>query len=95
MAQFVYTLTPNQILEARASVLRNKFESAPLGGIDPKLTSIGVDPYFGISVRIAGSFTAQPGNPFIDNQTIPQFAALHTWNRGRMTLRSRCKAVEP
>ncbi|HKQ75120.1 MAG TPA: TonB-dependent receptor [Blastocatellia bacterium] len=86
--QFNYNLTPTQILEARGGVLRNRFRRENEGGVDPLLSALGVSDEFGINVSVGSLFGAGIFYAFLDNQTIPQVSALHTWQLGRMTWRS-------
>jgi Carboxypeptidase regulatory-like domain/TonB dependent receptor len=90
--QFNYNLTPAQILEVRGGVLRNRFHRVNKGGVDPRISALGISDEFGINVSVgpplAGLFRAGIFYAFIDNQTTPQFSVLHTWQRGRMTWRS-------
>jgi Carboxypeptidase regulatory-like domain/TonB dependent receptor len=90
--QFNYTITPAQILELRGGVLRNRFHRVNQGGVDSRLSALGVSDEFGINVTAGPSsaplFRAGIFYGFIDSQTTPQFSVLHTWQRGRMTWRS-------
>jgi len=90
--QFNYNLTPAQILEARVGVSRNRFRRINEGGVDQRLSALGVSDEFGVNVSVgppfASFFSAGIFFAFIDNQTTPQFSVLHTWQRGRMTWRS-------
>jgi hypothetical protein len=92
VAQFNYNLTPSQALEIRGGVLRNRFEQFTQGGIDRRLSALGVSDTFGILVSAgpasAPFFRAAVNGAFIDNQTTPQLSVLHTWQRGNMTWRS-------
>jgi hypothetical protein len=90
--QFNYNLTPAQILEARGGVSRNRFRRVNKGGVDPRLSAIGVSNDFGVNVSVGppfeSFFSAGIFYAFIDNQTTPQFSVLHTWQRGQKTWRS-------
>ena len=91
-AQFTYTATPTQIVELRASVQRNRYVSGLAKPLDSRLVQIGVSPTAGLQVTATGTgltdtFVYQ-GSGFIDNQTVPEVSLLHTFTRGRMTLRS-------
>jgi hypothetical protein len=92
MLQAVYIATPAQILEGRASLLRSRMRDQPRDPILPALIEFGVDPQLGLQSRANGTALSTmtiPGSTgFIDNQTIPQFSLLHTWTRGKLTLRS-------
>ncbi len=86
-AQFLYLLTPRQTIEVRAGVMRTKSESGSLGGVDSRLTALGVGELPPL-VNITGSFRTGQTAPLIDNQTTPQTSLLHYWTRGNMTFRS-------
>ena len=90
--QFNYNLTPAQVLEIRGGVLRNRFQQFTQGGIDQRLSALGVSSQYGILVSAgpasAPFFRAAVNGAFIDNQTTPQLSVLHTWQRGNMTWRS-------
>jgi hypothetical protein len=90
--QFNYNLTPSQIFEVRGGVLRNRFDSSTKGGIDQRISALGVSEQFGVLVTVGpeGSPFFQSGlsGAFIDHQTTPNFSVLHTLQRGRMTWRS-------
>jgi hypothetical protein len=90
--QFNYNITPTQILEIRGGVLRNRFDNFTQGGIDPRISALGVSSDFGIIASVGPEddpfFGVSINGAFIDHQTTPQFSALHTWQRGRMTWRS-------
>jgi hypothetical protein len=89
--QFNYSLTAAQALEVRGGVLRNRFEQFTRGGIDQRLSALGVSSEYGILVSAgpasAPFFRAAVNGAFIDNQTTPQLSVLHTWQRGDMTWR--------
>jgi hypothetical protein len=92
VAQLTYNLTPTQFLEARGGVTRNRFHRVNEGGVDLRLSALGVSDEFGVNVAVgppfASFFSAGIFYAFIDNQTTPQVSVLHTWQRGRMTWRS-------
>jgi hypothetical protein len=89
--QFNYNLTAAQVLEVRAGVLRNRFRQFTQGGIDQRLSALGVSSEYGILVSAgppsAPFFRAAVNGAFIDNQTTPQLSVLHTWQRGGVTWR--------
>jgi len=91
-AQFVYNLTPSQILEARGGVQRTRNNTLGANPVDQNLQAIGVNADTGIFVSPGGTGTRfiriRGESAFINNQTIPQAAALHTWTRGGLTFRS-------
>jgi len=92
VAQFVYNLTPSQILEARGGVQRTKNNTLGANPVDQNLQAIGVNADTGIFVSPGATGTRfiriRGESAFINNQTIPQGSALHTWTRGGLTLRS-------
>lgn len=90
--QFVYTLSPTQILEWRGGLLRSRLRDAPRDPIEQSLQDFGVDSQLGLTIRANGTALSPlqvPGSTgFLDNQTVPQGSLMHTWARGRLTLRS-------
>jgi Carboxypeptidase regulatory-like domain/TonB dependent receptor len=90
LAQFIYQVSPSQIIEARGMVLRSVTDSRPLGGVDPGLLALGVSPELGIAIFPSSGdsqlFVATSNG--VDAQTIPQGALLHTLTRGNITFRS-------
>jgi hypothetical protein len=92
LVQAVATISPSRILEVRGGVQRSRSISGPLGGFDPKLAAIGLNAPFGLVIGSTGTGLTQlqvrSASGFIDNQTIPQGSALHTWSGSRVTLRS-------
>ncbi len=89
IAQFTYTASPRQILEARLGLLRNRFEQQGVGGqIDPRLTALGISPSYGAAISAGALFAANVNSAFIDNQTTPQTSVMHSWNRSNLTLRT-------
>jgi hypothetical protein len=91
-AQFVYTLSPSQIVEGRAGLLRSRVKDAPRDPVEQSLVDFGVDAQLGLSVVLNGTALSPlriPGSTgFLDNETVPQASLMHTWTRGRLTLRS-------
>ena len=90
-ANFTYNLSPSQVFEVRGGVLRSSYIIGSLAGADPRLLKLGISPELGVAfIYDTGLAAPTTGahNGFIDNQTIPQAALLHTWTRGRFTLRS-------
>lgn len=92
LAQLVYTASPTQIWELRAGLLRSRVTDAPRAPVAPNLVAFGVDRQLGLNVFAAGTVLSRiqiPGEVgFLDNQTVPQLSLMHTWSRGRLTLRS-------
>jgi Carboxypeptidase regulatory-like domain len=92
LAQLVWTVSPRQILEARVSVLRSRRRDRPVDDVDPQLLAMGVTADYGLRSRVNGTSLSMlevpPGLGFRDNQTVPQFAASHTWAQNRLTLRT-------
>jgi outer membrane receptor protein involved in Fe transport len=89
-AQFIYQVSPAQLLEVRPGLMRSKSNEVPLGGVPQSLIDLGVSKELGIVVQQGTGdtdlFVSTSGG--IDAQTIPQVAILHTWTRGGLTLRS-------
>jgi hypothetical protein len=92
VVQAVHVLSPNQVFEARGGLLRASFISGRRVDLNPELAALGVGE-FGLNVSVAGStaFTTPsvvPAFSLSDQQLTPQFAAMHTLSRGRLTWRS-------
>ena len=92
VAQAVYVPRPNQVVEFRAGVLRSAIKDAPRDPLEKSLLDFGVDPLAGMTVRVnstsLSTLTVPATTGLIDNETVPQFSAMHTWSLGRLTLRS-------
>jgi Carboxypeptidase regulatory-like domain/TonB-dependent Receptor Plug Domain len=93
VSQVVATLTPGQLLEVRGGYLRGLFLSAKRPDLPQDLLALGPYDDYGFLVTTTGttSFLAPTINPRLvvsDDQHTPQVAALHTWTRGNLTLRS-------
>jgi hypothetical protein len=92
MAQLVYTIAPTQILEVRGGLLRSRLRDAPRDPVEKTLADFGVDSELGLTIRANGTTLSPlvvPGaTGFLDNQTVPQGALIHTWTKGGLTLRS-------
>jgi hypothetical protein len=90
-AQANYILSPTQHLELRAGVLRSQYSEGSASAVDSSLRAIGVTE-FGLSINPSGTsfnqFTVSPERNFFDYQTVPEVSLLHSWVRGRLTLRS-------
>lgn len=90
--QLLYAINASQVLEARGGVMRNRFEQFAVGGqIDSRLIALGIASDYGIAVNVGtfGSlFAANVNSAFIDNQTTPQVSLMHSWSRGKWTLRT-------
>lgn len=91
-AQFVYILSPRQILEWRGGLLRSRLRDAPRDPAPQALRDFGVDAELGLTIRANGTALSPlqvlGSTGFLDNETVPQGALMHTWTRGRLTLRS-------
>lgn len=91
-AQFVYVLNPSQTLEGRASLMRSRIFDAPREPLEKALLDFGVDAELGLQLRANGTSLSPLVIPrslgLMDNQTVPQGSLLHSWSRGRLTLRS-------
>ncbi|MCU1325674.1 MAG: TonB-dependent receptor plug [Bryobacterales bacterium] len=92
VVQFVYVPRPNHIVEVRAGLLRSAIKDAPRDPLEKALLDFGVDPLAGMSVRANSTalsvLTVPATTGLIDNETIPETSAMHTWSRGKLTLRS-------
>lgn len=90
--QAVYILSPSQILEGRASLLRSSISDAPRDPLDPTLIAYGIDPQLGLQIRANGTALSTLVIPrttaLLDNETVPQGSFMHTWTRGKLSLRS-------
>jgi hypothetical protein len=90
-AQSTHTVNSSQIVEVRAGLLRGKNQVILTDRIAPYY-ALGINPEDGLGVTLQGLSLRPPTiipNPnYLDNQTTVQGAALHTWNRGSITLRS-------
>lgn len=90
--QFLYTISPNQILEIRGGLNKTNFENGLAGGVDSRLTGIGVSDQIGLTVRVNGtSLSPLASNAAVgtlDNQTVPQISLIHTFSSGKYTVRS-------
>ncbi|MBN8731280.1 MAG: carboxypeptidase regulatory-like domain-containing protein [Acidobacteria bacterium] len=91
-AQFVYILSPAQTLEGRGSLLRSRIFDAPRDPLEQSLVDFGVDAQLGLQIRANGTSLSPMIIPrslgLMDNQTVPQGSLMHSWSRGRLTLRS-------
>jgi hypothetical protein len=86
------TLTPSQLLEVRVGLTHAKYIAPPDQGVGDPFRAIGVRDDLGILVTPAGTGMNSAGfvgtSSFLDHQHIPQVSALHTWQRGKVTMRS-------
>jgi hypothetical protein len=91
-AQFIYILSPTQTLEGRASLLRSRIADAPRDPVAKALTAFGIDAQLGLQIRANGTSLSPLVIPrttgLLDNQTVPQGALMHSFNHGRLSLRS-------
>lgn len=85
-------LSPSQLFEVRGSFTRASYLTPPADGVGDPFRAIGVRDDLGILVTPAGTGLNSAGfvgtSSFLDRQDIPQLSVLHTWQRGRLTLRS-------
>jgi hypothetical protein len=92
MGHVVYSISPTQHLEVLAGVQRTSNKTLGATPVADKLQQLGVDPDKGIFLSLDGTgirFIRLRGtSAIINNQTMPQGSALHSWTRGSMTLRS-------
>ena len=90
-AQALYTLSPRHLLEVRGGVLRSRMRDRPRDGVESRFVALGVDPQIGLTSIVLGSPLSQLQIPgalgFVDNQTVPQGSAVHTWTSKSLTLR--------
>lgn len=91
-AQFLWTITPAQLLETRVGLLDSDRRDRPVDEVDPQLKALGVTQEYGLRSRVVGTslslLEVPPGLGFRDNQTVPQVTVSHTWAGPRLTLRS-------
>ena len=91
-AELVYTISPNQILEVRGGVLRSNWEQTPAGGVPAAFANVGVSERFGVIVQPQATPLTRTEllgvAGFSDRQTTPQFAGMHSWTKGSLTLRT-------
>ena len=91
-AQFVYLLSPAQTLEGRGSLLRSRVFDTPRDPVEKSLVDFGIDPELGLQIRANGTALSTLVIPrtlgLVDNQTVPQGSLMHSWTRGRLSLRS-------
>lgn len=91
-AQMIYVLSPSQTLEARASLLRSRLFDTPRDPLERALANFGVDAELGLQIRANGTSLSPLVIPrslgLMDNQTVPQGSLMHSWTRGRLSLRS-------
>jgi hypothetical protein len=92
LLQAVYTISPRQVIEVRGSVVRTESFTGNVVPFSEELLGLGVNPDSGLIISANGNGpTLDFGGGhvgFIDNQTTPQTAVVHTLTRGRLTLRS-------
>ncbi len=90
--QFIYTISSNQIIEIRGGLNKTNFENGLAGGVDSRLTGIGVSDQIGLTICVNGtSLSPLASNAAVgtqDNQTVPQISLLHTFSSGKYTVRS-------
>jgi hypothetical protein len=90
--QFLFTLSGNQILEIRGGLNKTGFENGLQNGVDPRLTAIGVSDQTGLTIRVNGTslspLASNASVGVLDNQTVPQISALHTFSGGGYTVRA-------
>lgn len=90
--QFVYVLTPSQTLEGRGSLLRSRIFDSPRDPLSKALADFGVDSELGLQIRANGTALSPMVIPrslgLMDNQTVPQGSLMHSWTRGKLSLRS-------
>ena len=91
-AELTGVLTTTQVLEVRAGWTDASYVSPPEDGVGAAFRTIGVRDDVGILVNAAGTGLNSAGllgtSSFQDGQRIPQFSLNHSWQRGRLLLRS-------
>jgi hypothetical protein len=92
VVQAVRTLTGAQTLEVRGGLLRSRLRDAPRDPVEQSLLKFGVDGQLGLTIRANGTVLSPlqvPGEVgFLDNQTVPQGSVIHSWTRGKISLRT-------
>lgn len=92
LVQGVYILSPSQVLEVRGGAVRSESFTGNAAPFSQSLLNAGVNPDAGLVISANGN--GLPLNlggghvGFIDNQTTPQGALVHSVTRGRLTFRS-------
>jgi hypothetical protein len=91
LAQFLATLSPTQLLEARGGWLRTDSPNCSPDEL-PEFTELGVGQR-GLFFNVAGTTAfslPSVGTPctFLQTETVPQVGLTHTWTLRRFTLRS-------
>ena len=85
-------LTSSQLLEVRVGLTRADYTAPPDQGVGDPFRAIGVRDDLGILVTPSGTGLNSAGfvgtSSFLDHQDIPQVSLMHTWQRGRLVLRS-------
>jgi len=91
-AQATYTISPAQVLELRAGVMRRFTDNQVDGGLPQSILDLGVSAQTGVGLGLTGTagFQLPAVQPFLimDAQTVPQVAVTHTWTKSKWTLRS-------
>lgn len=91
-AQFVYAMSPTQTIEGRANLLRSRIFDTPRDPLEQALVDFGVDSELGLQIRANGTALSPLVIPrslgLVDNQTVPQGSLMHSWTRGRLSLRT-------
>lgn len=80
------------VVEVRGGWTGTRFSQLPPDGVGDLFRAIGVRDDLGAVVNSAGTGLSSVGllgtSGFRDDQSIPSVSALHTWQRGRLTLRT-------
>src|SRR5688572_29424206 len=91
VGQASYLISPTQYIELRAGLLRSEYSEGNASGVDERFLAIGLSDK-GLAIRPIGTLFSQlnvsPSRNFYDYQTVPEASLLHSWARGRLTLRS-------
>jgi len=93
LGQFVYNISPSQILEARLAFFQSRSGDGIEGGAIPEALAQFAFPLNGITITQSGTgtpLTSIPLQPVSTRnlQRTPQLSVLHTFARGNFTLRS-------
>lgn len=92
VGEVIGVVSPSQVVELRGGFQRTEHAQRPPDGVGEAFRALGVRDDLGILVNATGTGLSSTGLlgsiGFLDNQNMPQLSVLHTWQRGRLTLRS-------
>jgi hypothetical protein len=90
--QLLFAPSSRQTLEVRGGVNLTGYENGLAGGVDPRLTSIGVSDQVGLNIIVNGTslspLSSGASVGVLDNQTVPQASVLYTFASGAYTIRA-------